>query len=144
MVDLKLTNQNLTDENIVALAEVLKDDQKIWRLDLSKNKIGDIGAKALAAALKTNSFICTNGLTDIGALDLCDNPIGKEGFKAIMSAIKETGRLMWTVGLGPIDLGLDEEKDKAEIEEIEAIMRPLIEEQNAFRSGYNGGDCILS
>lgn len=117
----------------MALAEVLKDDQKIWRLDLSKNKIGDIGAKALANALKTNHFICTNGLSDTGNLDLCDNPIGKEGFKAIMSVIKKTGRPMWTVSLGPIDLGLDEEKDKAEIEELKAIMDPLIEEQNAFR-----------
>lgn len=108
IVILNLSSQNLTDNNIIALAEVLKDDNKIWRLDLSDNQIGDIGAKALANALKTNEFICTNIMTDSGNLNLFNNPIEKAGYKAIINAVKETQRPPSTIGIDQVDLGLVE------------------------------------
>jgi Ran GTPase-activating protein (RanGAP) involved in mRNA processing and transport len=140
-VSLDLGDQNLTDQNIVALAEVLKTDYSVWKLDLSQNTIGDMGAKALANALKTNRFIGTNGLTDTGVVDLTENCIGKEGYIELVKAISESKRPSWAFSMDVPEF--DEVKDKAEIEELKPLLQKLNEERDLVRMSLYGGDCIL-
>ncbi len=54
----------------------------LTELRLNGNEIGDVGAKAIAEALKVN------GNADLTVLWLADNNIGVDGAKAIAEALK--------------------------------------------------------
>jgi hypothetical protein len=69
--ELFLWNQDIGDDEVVAIAAVLAANRTlITSLDLSYNRIGPVGARALAATLNT---------TLITSLDLSNNNIGAEG-----------------------------------------------------------------
>lgn len=89
---LDLSKRDLTDEHIVALAEVLKENTRITSINLSENKFTAIGAKALAQALIANKSIASHPLTCTGAIDVSGNHIGLDGFLALCSAIVKSGR----------------------------------------------------
>ena len=71
---------HIGDEGAKALAAALETNTALTHLNLASNSIGDEGAKALAAALKTN--------TALTHLDLASNSIGNEGVSALAAALK--------------------------------------------------------
>ena len=58
----------------------MKQNNTLTKLYLSNNKIGDVGAKAIAIALETNISLTT--------IYLSNNKIGHVGAKAIADALK--------------------------------------------------------
>ena len=78
--ELHLSYNTIGDIGAVAIAEALKNNNALISLDLDGNNIGDIGAVALAEALKGNT-----GLT---ALGLEYNNIGTTGAVTLWTAFK--------------------------------------------------------
>lgn len=98
---LNLSGQALKDEKIIQLAEALKDNSYIKKIDLSYNDIGDDGITAIAKIDRISELDIHNGLdgydeyynhiTSIGAqiiaqsnlkkLNISGNLIGDDGFK---------------------------------------------------------------
>jgi Ran GTPase-activating protein (RanGAP) involved in mRNA processing and transport len=62
------------------LADALKENASLTKIDLWGKKIGDEGAAALADALKVN--------TSVKAISLYSNAIGKEGASALADALR--------------------------------------------------------
>lgn len=120
---LELSGLNLTDSNIVGLAEALKNNTSVTRLDLTCNKITHIGAKALAAALLENGTIATNPMVDTGVILLYDNQMGKEGVLAVIKALHQSNRALWTTSVA--DNGLTEEdmNEMAKHSEFQDLIR---------------------
>src|SRR5580700_1672667 len=71
----KLTLRNLGDKEAIALAEALKNNNSLIRLDLAQNKISCLGMSALAAALK--------GKNSLRNLHIFSNLVEVEGIKAL-------------------------------------------------------------
>ena len=82
---MSLTSNNIGDSGAAAIAEALKNDSAVVRLDLSGNSIGGSGAAAVAEALKSSTV-----LTD---LILNNNSIGDIGAAAVAEALKSTTAL---------------------------------------------------
>ena len=77
-----LIDKGLSLDNLNYICNKLKDnDLTITRLYFYGNKIGDIGAKALADALENNNKLIE--------LDLNYNEIGMDGAKAITDLLKK-------------------------------------------------------
>ncbi len=74
-----LSGQRIGDKGAKALAEVLKVNKSITEINLGENQIGDEGAKALADAFKVN-----RSLTKI---NLWGNRIGDNGAMALADSI---------------------------------------------------------
>jgi Ran GTPase-activating protein (RanGAP) involved in mRNA processing and transport len=73
---------NLYDQDVAVLADAwAAGNSSVTLLDLSLNKITDVGAKALAAALAANT------VTNLQTLILDSNSISDEGAAAIVSAL---------------------------------------------------------
>ncbi len=77
-VDLSLINCNIDDETAEELARGLKYSLNLKHLNLGFNCITDIGARALASALRTHRFLCSlrvihNRIGDEGALSLLES-----------------------------------------------------------------------
>uniref|UniRef100_A0A0G4HKE0 Uncharacterized protein n=1 Tax=Chromera velia CCMP2878 TaxID=1169474 RepID=A0A0G4HKE0_9ALVE len=81
---LNLSTNKIGDEGAKALAEALRARAlpSLQSLNLSTNKIGDEGVKALAKVLKQTT------LPFLQSLDLSDNEIGAEGAKFLAEALK--------------------------------------------------------
>ena len=77
---LNLTRNEIGDDEIEALAELIKHLTSLQELDLSWNAIGDKGIAKLAEE--------TNHLISLEALDLSDNKIGDEGVAKLAQSIK--------------------------------------------------------
>lgn len=106
--DLKLNNLNLVDSQIVSLAEVLKENTTVQRIDLSNNNITVIGAKAIADMLRVNKRIASHPLLATGAINIGSNPIGKEGLLEIMKALVDSGKAGYCLDLDD-QIGITEE-----------------------------------
>ena len=83
---LDLSSQNLTDDDAVELANLLREHKNAWWIDLGHNQIGDRGAAALAEMLTISP--------QIAILNLEDNPIGDVGALAFLPCIQPE----WTLG----------------------------------------------
>ena len=77
-----LDANQLGDAGAKAIAAMLRTNRSLTYLSLSSNKIGDAGAKATAAILRTN-----RSLTYL-ALGGSRNNIGDAGKKALLDAVK--------------------------------------------------------
>ena len=77
---LNLGINNIGDEEVKAIAEILKDSQ-VTVLNLMSNNIGDEGAKAIAEVLKDSQ---------VTKLNLLSNDIGYEGAKALAEVLKDS------------------------------------------------------
>ena len=89
---LKLSNNNLGDALMTALAPVLQAHSALQLMDLSANGIGDSGAVAIARALA--------GSSSITSLDLSNNCIGDVGAAAIESCLSSNHSLVQLELLG--------------------------------------------
>jgi len=78
--DLYLFRNQLGDAGAEAIAAMLRTNRSLTDLDLRSNKIGDAGAEAIAAMLRTN-----RSLTE---LNLNGNRIGDAGKKALREAVE--------------------------------------------------------
>jgi hypothetical protein len=96
ITELNLWNNQLGDAGAQALAAALKTNTALTTLDLSYNDLGDAGAQALAAALKTNPSLAT--------LQLGSNQLGEAGAQALAAALK-TNTALTTLYLGGNQLG---------------------------------------
>lgn len=77
LLELSLRCCQLTDELLDPVGVALKGDPPLQQLDLSNNKLGDVGAKELANALRSNRNLLSlsfagNCITDIGAVYLSE------------------------------------------------------------------------
>lgn len=86
------------NEGAIALAEALKENKSLTKLDLSLCEIEDEGAIALARALEENKSLTK--------LDLSHCEIGDEGAKAIAEALEENSSLR------ELDLSCNNERTK--------------------------------
>ncbi|KAL0238607.1 hypothetical protein GEMRC1_013080 [Eukaryota sp. GEM-RC1] len=77
---LKPSFNSIGNEGAIALAEALKVNSTVTRINLEFNSIGNEGAIALAEALKVNSTVTR--------INLEYNSIGKEGAIALAEALK--------------------------------------------------------
>ena len=82
---IQLEGENICDAKMKTLADALRLNKSVRRVNLRSNKFGDEGLKALAEALRVNRTIFT--------LDLRGNNFGDEGLKALASAIEGNQRI---------------------------------------------------
>ena len=80
-----LPESNLGDEEVHAIAAMLRDNITIEELQLRRNNISDDGARAIAAVLAGRS-----GLKNI---DLRENHLSVSGVKAIADALERSERV---------------------------------------------------
>lgn len=138
---IKLSDQNLTDEHIVCLAEILKTNTQIRSIDLSKNKITDIGAKALAEAFRVNNFIAKNPLMDTHVILLHSNLIGKEGILSLINVFNETDRYEHCIVIDNNYLTEDEINEISVLPEVITFYEKTV----TFRKQlYPSADCVIS
>ena len=78
---ISMINHGIVDDGAIKLANALKNNNVVERIDLRGNNIGDEGALAFAEALKVNR--------KLRSLNLQDNDIGDEGAKAIIHVMQE-------------------------------------------------------
>ena len=110
---LRCRNATINAANAVVLADVLKSNTTVTKLDLSCNFIGDSGAAGLAEALKYNTTLTVlnmsnNGIGDAGAagfaealkynttltvLNMSNNGIGDAGAAGLAEALKSNTTL---------------------------------------------------
>ena len=83
---LDLTGKRIGDVGARALAASLEKNTTLTDLGLDDNEIGDDGAKALAASLEKN--------TTLEVLDLDDNEIGDDGARALAASLEKNTTLM--------------------------------------------------
>ena len=107
------------DADVVELCEVLPRFAALRTLDLSKNKIGLEGAKAIAEALMKS------GTAVVITLYLGLNNIGDEGAIAIAEALKVNAVLLNELGLGNNSIGADGAKAIAEALKVNAVLTEL-------------------
>lgn len=69
--ELEWDGEDYTDVEAIIIAEFLKDNKELTRLDLARNSIADAGARALAAALREN--------TKLEYLNLESNVVAEKG-----------------------------------------------------------------
>eukprot|EP00300_Choanocystis_sp_HF-7_P028025 c33375_g1_i1.p1 GENE.c33375_g1_i1~~c33375_g1_i1.p1 ORF type:complete len:284 (-),score=89.70 c33375_g1_i1:5-808(-) len=94
---LNLIDQQISDDVAEALAEGLRSKRNTLKvLNLGGNRIGDVGAKALGNALRTN--------TSLTYLELTRNNISTEGAKAIAQAL-HSNKSLNELGLGGNAIG---------------------------------------
>ena len=137
---LELGNMGLTDENIVGLASVLKNNATIRKIDLRQNKITVVGATLFADALRINRYIASNPVADTHALKFTGNSIGKDGLFALVKAFDETGRMMHCLLLGNIGVTDEEAEELSKTPEVIRVCEATKEFQNAL---HPDGDCVL-
>jgi len=77
--ELEWDSEEYTDVEAIIIAELLKANTSVARLDLARNQIGDAGATALAQMLGCNSTI--------EYLNLEGNTIGERGGTALLEAL---------------------------------------------------------
>jgi Leucine Rich repeat len=118
---LTLTNLGLTDENVIPLAEIIKEYPNIRCLDLSGNQITDEGAKVLANAIRVHKFLCFDRLCNTGVLNFSNNTIGKEGVFAIIKMIHDTDRPPWCFEITNNDLTDLECKELCDTKEAQLV-----------------------
>ncbi len=82
---LQLPESNLGDEEIHALAALLRNNMSIDEVNLRSNQITDDGARALAAVLA--------GKSGLKLIDLRGNKISKAGIKSIAEALERCERV---------------------------------------------------
>eukprot|EP00569_Conticribra_weissflogii_P004684 CAMPEP_0171339146 /NCGR_PEP_ID=MMETSP0878-20121228/7764_1 /TAXON_ID=67004 /ORGANISM="Thalassiosira weissflogii, Strain CCMP1336" /LENGTH=845 /DNA_ID=CAMNT_0011841015 /DNA_START=679 /DNA_END=3216 /DNA_ORIENTATION=- len=94
--DVNLKNGNLGNNGAVCLAEALKANQTLQKINLGRNFIGYEGAGKLAEALKVNKTLQT--------MDLWKNSIGNEGTGKLAEALK-VNQTLETIDLGRNSIG---------------------------------------
>jgi len=77
--ELEWDSEEYSDHEAIIIAELLKANTSVARLDLARNQIGDAGACALALMLGVNSTI--------EYLNLESNTIGERGASALLDAL---------------------------------------------------------
>jgi len=102
---INLSGNKIGSEGTRALAEALKTNTTLTSINLEINQIGTEGTRALAEALKTN-----NTLTSI---DLRYNQIGPEGTQALAEALK-TNTTLTSIYLSHNQIGPEDAQALAE------------------------------
>ena len=129
-VKLSLKNQGLTDEHICPLAEVLKYDRRVTKLNLSDNQIGDVGIFALAKMLEINTFIALNPKEQY-RIKLDRNKYTKKGMMTILNALLYSKRHLYSLSMHSPHFTIEENweiNDSATIKDLYNLMRPSLED----------------
>jgi len=82
---LQLPDSNVTDEEVHAIAALLKGNTTITELNLRANRIGDEGARALGAVLATR--------TALRVIDLRGNNVGRQGIRCIAESLERNEKV---------------------------------------------------
>jgi len=85
--ELEWDSEDYTDVEAIIIAEFLKSNTSIKRLDLARNLIADDGACALAKALSEN--------TSLEYLNLESNSVAEKGGKALSRAVASNPTLQY-------------------------------------------------
>lgn len=105
--ELEWDSEDYTDVEAILIAEFLKTNTSIKRLDLARNLIADDGACALAAALSENTTLEYLNLESNSVAEKGGTALGRAGagsnlqylnlaFNAIPSAVQQAIRDLWT------------------------------------------------
>ncbi len=121
MESLNLSNKNIGNEGVIAIAEALKENQIITTLDLHNNFIGPEAATALAEVFKVNSTITM--------VNLRWNNMGDTGATALAEALKENSTIQ-SVNLFYNNIGDDGAKELAEALKLNQSITTLDLEKN--------------
>ena len=81
LTEVHISGVGLTDLDAKELTTALKNNSHVTSIDLQKNCIGDVGAKAMAGLLDKDR---------IKSVHLGANQIGKAGMDALAEAFEET------------------------------------------------------
>jgi Ran GTPase-activating protein (RanGAP) involved in mRNA processing and transport/Flp pilus assembly protein TadD len=112
---LDFQSQRFGDQGAIALANILKDNQIINKVNLYFNSIGEKGVLALSTALKSNSSLFNldltlNTLSDIAIKSLCESikynhglinlslshcSISNQGAHLLIDALIQNGNITW-------------------------------------------------
>jgi len=100
--ELEWDGEDYTDVEAIIIAEFLKDNKELTRLDLARNSIADAGARALAAALREN--------TKLEYLNLESNVVAEKGGKALCEAVAVNSSLSYlNVMYNAFSIGVQQE-----------------------------------
>lgn len=88
-----LSKNQIGNVGAKAVADLISSNMSLTELNLSNNKIGDAGGKAIAQALRTNFAIAQALRTNVvlKSLNISMNSIGTTGKKAIFDAAEKAG-----------------------------------------------------
>jgi len=76
-----------SDSILISFFRKLHDNQSLLELDVSNNKLGDIGASAIASLIRNNSFIAS--------IHCDNNSFNQSGFQAIALSISRSKSLQY-------------------------------------------------
>lgn len=82
---IQLAESGIGDEEVHALAALLRGNQNITELNLRANVVTDEGARALGAVLAGTSALRT--------IDLRENSVGKAGVRGVAESLERAGRV---------------------------------------------------
>ena len=85
--ELEWDSEEYTDVEAIIVAELLKNNETVHRLDLARNQISDAGVCALALMVQSNSTI--------EYLNLESNTFGERGGTAILQALESNTSLQY-------------------------------------------------
>mmetsp|Transcript_9875 Transcript_9875/g.19965 ORF Transcript_9875/g.19965 Transcript_9875/m.19965 type:complete len:292 (+) Transcript_9875:95-970(+) len=85
--ELEWDSEEYHDVEAIIIAEYMKTNTKLERLDLARNSITDAGASALALALQENS--------SVNYLNLESNVVAEKGGRALCMAVASNSRLSY-------------------------------------------------
>ncbi|KAK3247969.1 hypothetical protein CYMTET_42548 [Cymbomonas tetramitiformis] len=102
LTELNFSRKGLRPEDAIILGAVLVFNTSLNTLNLSDNRVGDEGAKALAVVLTPNAEGVFN--TSMNTLNLSNNTIGPEGAKALADALTPNAKGVFNTSLNTLHL----------------------------------------
>jgi len=128
---INLSGNKIGSEGTRALAEALKTNTTLTSIDLNENPISAKGAQALAEALKTNITLTS--------IDLSYNQIGSDGAQALAEALK-TNSTLTLINLSYNNIGIEGIQALAEALKGNNILTSIDLEENPIDSDYDDDD----
>jgi Ran GTPase-activating protein (RanGAP) involved in mRNA processing and transport len=98
LTSLTLTRNSMGDEGAKIIANALRENRTLISLHLDRNRIGDEGIKEIADALKHNPILTS--------IDLSWNFIGSKGAQAVINASQNNGSLT-SINLNANNIGYE-------------------------------------
>ncbi len=136
LMALDLSGRDLTNEEVCAIAETLKTNTHLKRLNLSNNSFGLLGIRALIEALKENTILEAISIKNTTALDLMTC---RRVLKMPDASVPEELRNAWSVledsGLALLEANHTLQVFYMDVDEEIKILLGAIEGKLAERSG---------
>ena len=120
MLDLNEIGMDST-EAVDALVKLIKNNKSIRKFDVSDNKIGNAGVKAIATAI--GQFVeGTNDFPFLSKIDISNVGLSSEGVRFVVDAVKKNKKIT-KVYLYRVDFFMEDSELEKELKDLKKIIR---------------------